>query len=373
MPSGVEWAFRFTSEVCRDPAAAVSRWRSLSGRKAAGCIPIHVPEEVLHAAGMLPVTIWGNEFTPASPAGVPPSLCSVAGGVISSIRSGKWEEIDAWVLPSACDTLRNAFEALFPPLDERPCFPFVFPPSPDAPDAPEYMLDRVESFREWAGAVSGREVSEGALESSVRVYNENRRAFALIEERMAESPGYFTGMEFLTLARAGMALPKEAHTKILGETLARSNAIPAQTRAKVFLAGILATLPVMEALDEAGAANVGNDLALGNRYYSGSPCEGGDMPLSLVRRHLRRESCSTLHGIGRTRMEHLFDRFDGSGADRILLLRVRQCDPEAWETHGMTDESQKRGIPFLCLDIDLHGEERNSVKMRIKAFVDTGR
>jgi (R)-2-hydroxyisocaproyl-CoA dehydratase beta subunit len=368
MPSGTEWAFRFASEVCRDPAAAVSRWRSLSGRKAAGCIPIHVPEEILHAAGMLPVTVWGNEFAPASPAGVPPSLCSVAAAVISSIRSGKWEDIDAWVVPSACDTLRNAFEDLFPRHDERPRFPFVFPPSADAPGAPEYMLDRVEALREWAGAVSGRKVSEGALDGSVRVYNENRRAFALLEERMTESPGSFTGTEFLMLARAGMALPKEAHTKMLGEALCRSSAIPAQTCTKVFLAGILATLPVMEALDEAGAAIVGNDLALGNRYYSGSPCERGDMPLSLVRRHLRRDPA--LHGIGRTRTEHLFDRIDGTGADRILLLRVRQCEPESGDTHDMSDESRKRGIPFLCLDTDLHGTERNSIKMRIRAFVE---
>jgi benzoyl-CoA reductase/2-hydroxyglutaryl-CoA dehydratase subunit BcrC/BadD/HgdB len=372
VPSGVEWAFRFASEVCRNPAAAVSRWRSLSGRKAAGCIPIYVPEEVLHAAGMLPVTIWGNEFAPASSAGFPPFLCSVAGGIVSSIRSGIWKEIDAWVFPSTCDTLQNAFEVLFPHTDERPRFPFVFPASAETPGAPEYMLDQVEAFREWAGKVSGREVSEGALDSSVRVYNENRRAFALLEERMVESPGSFTGMEFLRFASAGMVLPKEAHTKMLREALARSDAVSAETRAKVFLTGILATVPVMEALDAAGAAIVGNDLALGTRYYSGPTDEAGDMSLSLVRRHLRRDPCSTLHDVGRSRIEHLFDRFDGSGADRILLLRVRQCEPEFGEIPDMVDESRKRGIPFLCLDIDLQGEERTSVTMRIEAFVEMG-
>src|SRR4030066_225676 len=99
MPSGVEWAFRFASEVSRNPAAAVSRWKSLSGRKAAG--------------GILPVTLWGNEFGPASPAGVPPFVCSVAGGIVSDIRAGKWEGIDAWVFPSTCDTFQNASGVLF--------------------------------------------------------------------------------------------------------------------------------------------------------------------------------------------------------------------------------------------------------------------
>src|SRR4030065_2089714 len=108
MPSGGDRPFRFALEVCRTPAGAVSRWNSVAGRKAAGCIPIYVPEEILHASGMLPVTIWGNEFSPASSGGVPPFLCSVAGGIVSAIRSGQGEEIDAWGFPSTCATIQNA-------------------------------------------------------------------------------------------------------------------------------------------------------------------------------------------------------------------------------------------------------------------------
>jgi len=372
MPSGVEWAFRFASETCRSPVAAVSRWKWLSGRKAAGCIPIYVPEEVLHAAGMLPVTIWGNEFPPSPYGGVPPFVCSVAAGVVSAIRSGNWGEIDAWIFPSTCDTFQNAFEALFPPEDGRSRFPFVFPATADTHGAAEYMLDRVEAFREWAGEVSGRAVSEGALERSIRVYNENRRIFALLEERMTESPGSFSGMEFLTLSRAGMILPKEGHTEILRAALSRQGGASGNVRAKMFVTGIMATPSVMEAMDAAGAAIVGNDLALGHRYYSGSPEEEGDMPLSLARRHLRRDPCSTLHGSVRPRIEEVFRKVARSGADRLLLLRMRQCEPEAGDIPDIASASRDRGIPFLCLDVDLHAEERASAKVRIEAFVEMG-
>jgi benzoyl-CoA reductase/2-hydroxyglutaryl-CoA dehydratase subunit BcrC/BadD/HgdB len=266
MPPGVEWAFRFASEICRNPAATVSRWKTLSGRKAAGCIPIYTPEEVLHAAGMLPVTIWGNEFPASLRNAPPPFLCSVATGVVSAIRTGKWKEIDAWIFPSTCDTIQNSFEVLFPAEDDGPRFPFVFPASAEPPGAAEYMLDRLEAFREWAGEISGREVSEGALERAVRVYNENRRIFARLEERMTESPGSFSGTEFLTLARAGMTLPKEGHTEILRAALSRPGSPPRNVRAKMFVTGMMATPTVMEAMDAAGAAIVGNDLALGHRY-----------------------------------------------------------------------------------------------------------
>ena len=372
MPSGTEWAFRFASEVCRNPGAAVSRWKSASGRKAAGCIPIYVPEEVLHAAGMLPVTVWGNEFSSTSRAGIPAYLCSVAAGAVSAIRSGRWGEIDAWVFPSTCDTFQNAFEVLFPPNDDRSRFPFVFPLSPDLPGSTEYLLDRMEAFREWAGQVSGREVSEGALERSVRAYNENRRMFARFEDRMAEAPGTISGSEFLTIARAGMAIPKESHTEILRAALSRPGEKPATVRTKVFLIGIMGTGPVMEALDAAGAALVGNDLALGHRYYAGMADESGDLSLSLVRRHLRRDPCSTLHASGRVRIEHLFQRIASSGAERLLVLRVRQCEPESGDLIDIAAESRERGIPFLCLDIDHHAGEGASAKTRIEAFVETG-
>ncbi|NNF83633.1 MAG: 2-hydroxyacyl-CoA dehydratase [Deltaproteobacteria bacterium] len=366
----MEWAFRIASEVCRNPSAAVSRWKMLTGRKAVGCIPIYVPEEVLHAAGILPVTIWGNEFPHSSRRGIPPFVCSVAGGVVSAIRSGKWGEIDAWVFPSTCDTFQNAFEVLFPPEIECPRFPFVFPASSEIPGATEYMLDRMEVFREWAGEISGREVSEGALERAIGAYNENLQAFGLLEKRMRDSPGSFSGVELFTLARAGMVLPRDGHTKILVGALSRSREPSRKTRAKVFLTGMMPTEPVMEAIDAAGAAIVGNDLALGHRYYSGPADETGDMLLSLARRHLRRDPCSTLHGFARPRIEELFRRFDDSGADRLLLLRMRQCEPESGDIPDMAEPSRDRGIPFLHLDIDLQAEEAASAKTRIEAFVE---
>jgi benzoyl-CoA reductase/2-hydroxyglutaryl-CoA dehydratase subunit BcrC/BadD/HgdB len=236
------------------------------------------------------------------------------------------------------------------------------------PGVTEELLDRVEAFREWAGKVSGREVSEGALEKSVREYNRNRRAFARLEETMRESVGSFSGTEFLAFARSGMVLPKEAHTEILKAALSRSRTAMRPVRAKVFLTGVMATTPVAEAIDAAEAAIVGNDLALGQRYYSGPTDEEGDMPLVLTRRHLRKGACSSLHGCGPTRPETLFRRFSESGADRLLQLRIRPCKPGFGQIADLADESRDRGIPFLCLDIDRDPGKGASAKERIASF-----
>lgn len=366
-------AVRYAAAVRGAPAGGVRRWKALSGRKAVGCFPLYVPEEILYAAGMLPITLWGDEFPKAPPADMPPFLCAVVRGAFSAIRGGLWDAIDAWAIPSTCDSIQNSFEALKAGGESRPMFPLVFPLSGDLRGSSEYLLDRIEAFVEWSGTVSGRTVTEGMLEKAIVAYNSNRRMFAAIEERMAETPGILTAAEFVHLAGAGSLLPKETHSEMLRAVLAREGAGGRATRSRVFLTGILATDEVATALDGAGAAIVGNDLGRGRRYFEGTADETGDAALALVRRHLSRDACSTLHRAGRSRIDSLFRRVASCGADRLLLLRVRGCEPETGDAPDIAAEAKERGVPFLAVDIDPGPSgTAASLAVRIGAFVEMG-
>ncbi len=366
-------AVRYAAAVRDDPAGAVRRWKALSGRKVVGCFPLYIPEEVLCAAGMLPVTLWGDEFPKAPPANMPPYLCAVVRGAFSSIRGGRWDAIDAWAVPSTCDSIQNAFEVLKAGGESRPMFPLVFPLSGELPGSSEYLLDRIEAFVEWAGSVSGRMVTEGTLEKAIVAYNVNRRMFASIEERMTETPGILTAAEFLDLARAGSLLPKETHSGMLRAVLERAAAAGNSPRSRIFLTGMLATDDVAAALDGAGAVIVGNDLGRGRRYYEGPAAETGDAAIALVRRHLSREECSTRHWAGRARLDSLFRRVASCGADRLLLLRVRRCEPESGDAPDIAAEAKARGVPFLAVDVDPGSSGAGaSLAVRIGAFVEMG-
>ncbi len=372
-PSADE-AIRYAGAVRGDPSAAVRRWKALSGRKAVGCFPLYIPEEVLCASGMLPVTLWGDEFPESPPVNIPPFLCGVVRGAFASIRGGRWDALDGWAVPSTCDSIQNAVEVLKAGGEGRPLFPLVFPLSGDLPGASEYLLDRIEAFAEWAERVSGRAVSEGALEKAIASSNENRRAFARLEERMAESPASVTAAEFALLARAGSLVPKETHTGMLGAVAGRGGDGGRRPRARVFLTGMLATDDVAAALDAAGAAVVGNDLGRGRRYYEGLAAESGDAAVALVRRHLSRGPCSTLHWSGSARIDALFARVAACGADRLLLLRIRQCEPEAGDVPDIAARARERGVPFLAVDADpgVSGTAA-SLAVRIGAFVEMER
>jgi hypothetical protein len=235
----------------------------------------------------------------------------------------------------------------------------------------EETLDQVERLREWAGEFSGRPASDGALAKSISLYNENRGLFSALEGRLAESPGAYASLEVFSLVRSAAALPREAHTELIRAALSRDPAAERRFRARLFLGGVTAPRPVMEAIDEAGGVLVGDDLASGHRIHAAMVDEKGDPALAISRR-LRAQ----LLRLAGTEAEpswaaRLFARVEASGADRFLYLGTSAADlPE--EAGKIAAEAGRRGIPFLFLETDLSSRFPERQKAQIASFITPG-
>ena len=48
-------------ETANHPAQAVNASMKETGKKAVGCFPYYTPDEIIYAAGMLPVGLWGGQ------------------------------------------------------------------------------------------------------------------------------------------------------------------------------------------------------------------------------------------------------------------------------------------------------------------------
>jgi benzoyl-CoA reductase/2-hydroxyglutaryl-CoA dehydratase subunit BcrC/BadD/HgdB len=65
-------------QAADNPRAQMDRYIA-QGKKVIGCFPYYVPEELVHAAGMVPFGIWGAEGTiKAAKKYFPPFYCTVA-------------------------------------------------------------------------------------------------------------------------------------------------------------------------------------------------------------------------------------------------------------------------------------------------------
>ena len=345
---GAEDALRFAGRTCADPAGAASRWKALTGGKAVGCFPPLVPEEILHAAGILPVTVRGDEYRGSS---------------------GPWSVLDGWVFSPVHGLPQDPDYFPADPASGKPQFRILFTPRRMKVPSMEETLDQVEMLREWASDVSGRTVSDGALSKSISSYNENRMLLSGLEERLASCPGAFSAREVFRLIRSAAALPREAHSLLLRSALSRRPPPGRRVAARIFLGGATVPLRFMAAIDGASGALVGDDLEEGHRYNEQKADESGDPALAFSRR--LRARLLGMEEAERQRAARLLDRVRATGADRFIYMKTGIFESAEY-AETLAAESGRLGIPFLCLEADLAGGISDSWKEEIASFIRNG-
>ncbi len=90
---------------------AVKQWKAAApGRKAIGYMPVYVPRELIHAAGMLPVGILGGgdqlEVIQGD-AYYQSYICRIPRSTIELGLTGRLDCLDGMLFPSICDVIRN--------------------------------------------------------------------------------------------------------------------------------------------------------------------------------------------------------------------------------------------------------------------------
>ena len=91
--------------------ACVKRWREEHGdAKAVGCLPIYVPRELIHAAGMLPVGLMGGRGQVEiirGDAWFQSYICQIPRSTIELALTGRYDLLDGFIFPSICDVIRK--------------------------------------------------------------------------------------------------------------------------------------------------------------------------------------------------------------------------------------------------------------------------
>ena len=90
---------------------AAREWKAaLPGRRVIGFMPIYVPREIVHAAGMLPIGIFGGgdqlEVIQGD-AYYQSYICRIPRSTIELILTKRLDFVDGMLFPSICDVIRN--------------------------------------------------------------------------------------------------------------------------------------------------------------------------------------------------------------------------------------------------------------------------
>src|SRR5581483_8299993 len=229
--------------------SSVKAWKAAApGRKAIGYMPVYVPRELIHAAGMLSVGVLGGgdqlEVIQGD-AYYQSYICRIPRSTIELGLTGRLDCLDGMLFPSICDVIRNLSGMWQVMFKDKYVKYFDVPQNFDDGIGGDFYVHEMQLLREDLGKLAGKPVTDEALRASIAVYNENRRAVRDLYAYRAAKPWQAPTSEVYLVLRAGMVLPPEEHTQLVREYIVAADALerPKRDNARIVITGAFCEQP----------------------------------------------------------------------------------------------------------------------------------
>ena len=364
--------------VASDPGGTASSWKERTGGSVIGCLhcmPRYVPEEIIHAAGALPVGIWGASIPiSASDARMQSFTCTLARTSLELALGGKLDVCDGFAFPSTCDAFQNLSEIWRMSLPGKRLFDIVFPRFQDRPSARTYLLAGLKRFQGALEETLGVKVTSDRLRESIALYNQNRALLRALYSRLPEDPPRLSYEELLTAITASFWMPRDEHVALvesLGEALDDRQPIDVTGR-KLLLAGIgPRPAELLTVIGQAGGRIVADDCGYGAHYVAAEADEKASPMEALARSILETPPASTVHDGRRTRADHLVALARACGAEGVVLINLKFCEPEAFDFPDLKKACVEERLPVLYLETELAATSHEQARTRVEAFLES--
>jgi benzoyl-CoA reductase subunit C len=351
----------------------VRRWRDAGGR-VLGHFQVYFPEEIAHAAGLLPFKVRGAPVEPThAESRFGSYLCSILKTSLELALSRK-VELDAFVTHPICDAARN-LAGVWGRNMPYPCRILYLPQHPTSAHAAAYLRDEYQRVRELCAAVSGRTVDDEALAASIAVFNKNRALLRRLYALRRERPWLVAADEAWVLVALAGLLPREEHNALLATVLPllESRATPRRDRIRVVFEGGFCEQPPLDLIRAIGRSCyvVDDDLLIGLRWLTDDVPTDGDPLLRLAQAYLDRSAHSPVqHDARKPKERMLLERIERAGAQAAILTAAKMCEPGLEELVVHTRALDQHGIPYFVSEFEENMTSFDQLEIQLETFVE---
>jgi benzoyl-CoA reductase subunit C len=355
---------------------AVQRWKD-GGGKVVGYFCSSVPEEIISAAGLLPVRIraTGSTETDLADAYFRSTTCSFARHCFDTALRGGYGFADGVVWANTCDVIRRLYDNWKDEID-TPFLQILSLPKKTGEKQVAWYRQELENLKEALEGHFGVEIRDERLWESIILHNETRRLQReLYDLRKGEQPP-ITGAESLAVMIAGTAMPKEAYNQSLEELLDElgQGQGDEHSGARLMIEGSMLDDPAyVKVIEDLGGLVVTDSLCFGSRIMWNDVDETVADPLeALARYHLGgRPSCARMIGEHPQRLGYIKDMIRDFRVDAVVSERLMFCDISGYEQFLLGSDFKADGIPYLQLDREYMLGGVGQMRTRVQAFLES--
>ena len=357
-------------------------WKAAQGgRKVVGYMPIYVPREIIHAAGMLPLGIVGGgdqlEVIHGD-AYYQSYICRIPRSTIELGVSGRLDFVDGMLFPSICDVIRNLsgmWKLMFPNVYSHY---FDVPQNYQDDIGGNFYIRELAELRHDLEGIGGRPITDDALRRSIAVYNENRRLVRDLYAFRAERPWQAPAAEVYLVVRAGLVLPVEEHSAMLRDYLAaaRAEERPMRDNCRIVLTGAFCEQPplnLIKSLELSGCYVVDDDLLLVTRWLTADVPTAGDplKNLALAFLHHSESTAAKYEPSQKEKGQHLVRAVKRSAAEGVIFACPSFCDPALLERPMLQHVLKAAGIPYIAFKYAENSGQMQPIREQAGTFADS--
>jgi len=365
-------------ELCSVPYNESLKSYKDEGGKIVGVLYNQVPEELLTAAGVLPVRLRavGSTGAEAADARFTQVNCSLVKHFYDSAAKGRFDFIDALVSTNGCDHVRKLHENWVSVLKPSFAHMLCFPKRQGDDLQVNQLVKEIKKLKAAVEAYFDVEITDESLKDAIVLHNRTRELqCALYDLRKKENPP-ITGAQMLAVMMAGTCMPREAYNVKLEELVELCQDVSGVTDYKarvVVYGGEIDSIDFFEAIESQGALIVSDSLGgYGRRSCDVQISLEGDLYVNLANAYLmERPAEPRLHGTRAARWEYLEKVAEEANADGFIQVFIPICDLWGYERVMFATEVEKKDLNCLVLDTEYIFAASGQTRTRVQAFVES--
>lgn len=357
-------------DTVKAPMERVRAWKEQTGRKVVGHLIPDVPEEIIYAAGALPVAIEGagTQGTQAQ-AHIPGYTCSHAMGAIEQGMQHELDVLDGMIIPYVCDTTRNLFHIW------NHCFPNKYneflrlPKRIDYPGAVDYLRAEFSRLADSLSEITGKRPEAADLAAAIALYDRSRAALRNAYRKQREQPALWTSERVHMVFKSASKAPREEHLRWMEALPWNEQSEDTVQRVPIYVRGKIWDPPgILDLFDKVGLLVVEDEMTTGYRGVAMDAAFHGNPIDALVRRHLSLTPYTGYHQQPDKMVSGFLSRVQECHAKGVVFLNPKFCESVGFDTPDFQKSLEAVGIPSLVLETSTRGGSLEQIRVRVEAF-----
>ena len=354
------------------------------GKKTIGTYCVMIPQELIYAAGAVPIKLCSGNYTAFSVGDdiAPRDACPLVKAVAGFKQTGLmplYENCSMMAVPITCDCKKKIAGMLSDTCD---LFTMHIPASRNDDDIDSYA-DQLYELIDKLEQVTGNEITYDTLCSGFRKVGYAQYELSEFIKLKKQTPYLIRGSHAMAIMNAASYMPAD----VWGNALHRVNdslrekakngqTFTSKKLPRILLTGSPIVFPNMKIpllIEEMGGIAAGDETCMGERgmwdpaVITNQSFDG--MIRSLANRSLRPCLCPTFAD-NKQRIYRLKQLIKENDIQGVIYHVLRGCLVYDFEYKRIEEELGELGIPVIRLESDYNEEDVEQLRIRIEAFIE---